>query len=285
MAASGELDPGTRELDRRARLSLVAVAVIVAAVIGVTWIQRLVLFPRSFPREDPAARATPGLEEVWVESDQGPVEAWLLPGDGVDAARPGPAVIFAHGNGELIDHWPAMLARYRALGVSVFLPEYRGYGRSAGDPTERRIRADLEAFHARLVADPRVDAGRLVYHGRSLGGGAVTTLVDRHPPRALILESTFTSVPDVAAEQWIPRVLIADKFPCLSVVERYRGPLLVMHGVRDEVIPTAHGRRLAAAHPGAELVLYDSGHNDLPPPGSDYWERIERHLRRAGVLP
>lgn len=283
MGEDRAVDPG-EGVAKRLRLSAIAIAVTVAAVIGVVWLERKLLFPRDFTVEDPSARRTPGLEELWIESDQGPVEAWLLPGEGVDADRPGPAVIFAHGNGELIDHWPRMLHRYRELGVTVVLLEYRGYGRSAGDPSEARIREDFEAFHARVVADPRIDASRLVYHGRSLGGGAVMTLVDAHPPRALILESTFTSVADVAREMWIPGVLVADRFEVLPVLERYEGPVLVMHGVRDEVIPTAHGRRLAAAHRDAELVLYDCGHNDLPPPGADYWPRIERHLRSAGVL-
>ncbi|MBX3273163.1 MAG: alpha/beta hydrolase [Sandaracinaceae bacterium] len=270
---------------RRLRSTLVALAGILALVLGVVWLQRSMLFPRRFTMEDPRARATPGLEVRWIESDQGPVELWFLPGDGVTRDAPGPAVVFTHGNGELIDHWPAALAPYRRLGLSVVLPEYRGYGRSAGDPSEARIAADLAAAHALVVRDPRVDAARLVYHGRSLGGGAVGTLLDAHPPRALILESTFTSVTDVARGMGVPGFVIADPFPLLERLGRYDGPVLVMHGTRDEVIPTAHGRRLAASHPRAELVLYDCGHNDLPPPESDYWPRIERFLRASGVLP
>ena len=257
---------------------------IVLVVIGVVWLQRSMLFPRGFAPQVPQALQTPGLERWWIESPSGPVEAWFLPGDGVDEEHPGPAVVFAHGNGELIDHWPRMLARYRELGVSVVLPEYRGYGRSAGDPSERAIREDLEALRAELRGHPAVDEDRLVYHGRSLGGGAVSTMLDDHPPRALILESTFTSVPDVAADMWIPGFLIVDKFESLPAVRRYEGPLLIFHGTRDEVIPTAHGRRLAEAHGDARLILYDSGHNDLPPPGSDYWAQIERHLTESGVI-
>ncbi len=266
-------------------MSLIAAPVIVAAVFGVVWLQRKIVFPRSFAQQVPSALATPGLERWWIETDEGPVEAWFLPGDGVSPEHPGPAVIFAHGNGELIDHWPQMLERYRALGVSLVLPEYRGYGRSEGAPSEAAIRADFEAFHERVVSHPAVDASRIVLHGRSLGGGAVCTLLDAHPPRALILESTFTSVVDVAEGMWIPGFLIVDRFENLPAVRAYRGPLLVFHGTRDEVIPTAHGRRLAAAHHDAQLVLYDSGHNDLPPAGSDYWSVVERHLRTSGVLP
>lgn len=276
-------------LDRRRRrligLAALLAGVILALVLGVTWLSRAMLFPREMVRAVPSALATPGLERMWLETDEGRVEAWLLPGDGVSADRPGPAVVFAHGNAELIDHWPELLARYRRLGVSVVLPEYRGYGRSAGRPSEDAIRADLRALHARLAAHALVDEGRLVYHGRSLGGGAVCTLLEAHPPRALVLESTFTSVPDVAASMFVPSFLIVDRFDNERAVGGYAGPVLVFHGLSDRVIPVEHGRRLASLSRSAELVLYESGHNDLPPPGADYWPRIERFLRRSGILP
>ena len=284
MAEDGGVDPGSSRLSKRLRLSLLAVPVIVATVFGVVWLQRAILFPRSFPQQVPSALATPGLERWWIDSDEGRVEAWFVPGDGVDEAHPGPVVVFAHGNGELIDHWVQPLSRYRELGVSLVLLEFRGYRRSEGRPSEAAIRDDFEAFYARIVSHPWVDESRIVFHGRSLGGGAICTLVEDHPPRALILESTFTSVADLAEERWIPGFLIVDRFESLPVVRAYGGPLLLFHGTRDELIPVAHGRRLAAAHHDAQIVTYDSGHNDLPPPGSDYWSLIERHLRASGVL-
>lgn len=255
-----------------------------AVVLGIVRLQRAMLFPREYTRQVPEALRTPGLERWWIDTPEGRVEAWLLPGEGVTASAPGPAVIFTHGNGELIDHWPEMLAPYRALGVSVVLPEYRGYGRSAGSPSEEAIADDLRRVLERVRAHPLIDAERIVYHGRSLGGGAVCTLLDAHPPRALLLESTFTSVPDVAASMFVPSFLIVDRFESLDAIGRYDGPLLVFHGVRDRVIPVDHGRRIAQARDGAELVLYDCGHNDLPPPGADYWARVERFLRRSDVL-
>lgn len=275
-------------VSRRARrhvwLAWLVAALMLMLVLGLVRLQRAILFPREYARQVPSALRTPGLERFWLDTKEGKVEVWLLPGVDVDTSRPGPAVVFTHGNAELIDHWPDALARYRELGVTVVLPEYRGYGRSAGTPSEAAIRDDLHALHARLSEHPLIDGSRLVYHGRSLGGGAACTLLERHPPRALILESTFTSVVDVAGAMFVPSFLIVDRFDNLAALKRYEGPLLVFHGTRDKVIPVEHGRRLAAAHEGAELVVYDAGHNDFPPPGSDYWERIELFLRKAGVL-
>lgn len=249
-------------------------------MLGLAWIQRKLLFPAHLvPR--PREPRLSGLERLWFDTDEGKVEAWFLPGVGVSAERPGPAVIFAHGNGELIDQWPAMLAPYLKLGVSLVLPEYRGYGRSKGHPSERAIHQDLCALHGRLAADPRVDMGRIVYHGRSLGGGAVCSLARAHAPKALILESTFTSVVDVARGMGIPSFLIHDRFESLPVVQSFDGPILVMHGTRDGLVLVSHGKRLAASNPQAELVLYDCGHNDLPPERADYWQHIEHTLRRA----
>jgi pimeloyl-ACP methyl ester carboxylesterase len=104
------------------------------------WLQRKLLFPSHLvPRPRHAAHAEVGGEQYWFDG----VEAWLLPGRGVTAATPGPLLVFAHGNGELIDQWPPMLAPYRQRGLSVLLPEYRGYGRSAGQPSEPALVGDF----------------------------------------------------------------------------------------------------------------------------------------------
>jgi pimeloyl-ACP methyl ester carboxylesterase len=111
----------------------------------------------------------------------------------------------------------------------------------------------------------------------------VCALARRHPPRALILESTFTSVTDVARGMGVPSLFIHDRFESLPVVRTFEGPVLVLHGTHDRLVPVANGRALAAANPRATLALYPCGHNDLPPPGSDYWPRIDALLRDAGV--
>ncbi len=268
---------------RRADLRLAAglLALIVGTVFGLVTLQRALLFPR--PRVAVAAPPpnTEDFEAWWIESPEGPVEAWFLRGRNVTG--PSPVVLFTHGNGELIDFWRDEMNPWLDMGVSVVLAEYRGYGRSAGSPSEAHIAADLRLLHAKMVAHPLIDPARIVYHGRSLGGGAVGTLLRSHAPRALILESTFTSVTDLVAAMRLPRSLMVDRFETLPALAEYNGPLLVVHGEHDRVIPVAHGRRLAQARPGSELLLYDCGHNDLPH-DARYWQTMRTFLERANVL-
>lgn len=266
---------------------IVVVVIVSGVLMGLlTWVQRKLLFPAYMTEPDPRAGArVAGLERLEVSGGGGAVEAWFLPGDGVSTEAPGPVVVFAHGNGELIDYWPDEMAAYRRMGVSVLLPEYRGYGRSAGSPSEAAITEDFVAFYDQLVQRADVDAERIVYHGRSLGGGAVCALARQRPPAALILMSTFTSVTDIARESFhAPAFLIRDAFDNASVVADLDVPIMVVHGRRDGVIPPAHAERNAATA-GVDVVWYDAGHNDCPSDWADYFERAERFFEGAGILP
>jgi hypothetical protein len=249
-------------------------------------IQRKILFPRhAVPDLLPGAREPAGLERLLLDIPEGQVEADLLPAPSASASQPRPAVIFAHGNAERIELWLEALEPYRRMGLSVLLPEYRGYGNSAGAPSEAAIAADFVAFYDRLVARPEVDPRRIVLHGRSLGGGAVCALARRRPAAALILESSFTSVRDLARRYWVPGFLVLDPFDNLAVVQSLDVPVLVAHGRRDELIGFEHAQALAeAAGPHGTLVAYDCGHNDFPPDLDLYFRELENFLRRHSLL-
>lgn len=235
----------------------------------------------TFPRPPPAAARPQALQEargeaLWSEVDGQRVEAWLLPGDAAGAA---PLMIYAHGNGELIDLWADEFAPLRAAGIHVLLVEYPGYGRSGGTPSESSVTAALVAAYDRVAADPRVDARRIVGHGRSLGGGAIAQLAARRPLAALVLESTFTSLRDVVRRYFIPHVLVRNRFDTRGVLAKFRGPVLLLHGQFDEVIPVAHAQALKAASPAAELHVLPCGHNNCPP----QWELVLSFLTANGV--
>ncbi len=264
------------------------IALVVFNLIGVallTLLQRRILFPRHAAQPLPfAGQGIAGLERIWLDTEEGRVEAWLIPGDGVSAERPGPAVVFTHGNAELIDYWPEELAGYRKLGATLLLAEYRGYGRSAGSPSQEKITADLVRFFDLLAERPEVDADRIVLHGRSLGGGAACALAAERKPRALILQSTFTSITAMAKKFLVPAFLVRDSFDSLTVVSHIDVPVLVIHGRRDEVVPFAHGKRLAEAAREGLLIAYDCDHNSCPPDATRYWKDVADFLRRAGVI-
>lgn len=263
---------------------LIALLVLAAIILlGGCAFGRRVLFPRHVIRVDRDALPPPGAEQWWIDSPKGKVEAWFLSGDQVSSKSPGPVVIFAHGNAELIDYWPLEMANYQRLGISVLLAEYRGYGRSAGKPSEAAITADFIQFYRILSERSDVDAARIVYHGRSVGGGAVTSLAATHPPAALILQSAFTDVRSVARHHGLPAFLVRDRFDSLAVVGNLDCPILIMHGRHDQIIPFAHGEALYEPAPNSRIVAYDCGHND-PMPSPLYWEDICGFLVEAGIV-
>lgn len=271
---------------RRRWLLVAAVAVPVTLALVLVALQRMLLFPSGVVRtHEVAGEDVRGMQPLWVQLERGRVEAWLLPGDGVDAEHPGPLVIFAHGNGESIDHWPPILRHYRQLGISVLLPEYRGYGRSGGSPSEDAVVGDFVTFYDLVVARPEIDGDRVVVHGRSLGGGVVGGLVKQRPAAAMILQSTFTSVADLAWQNWyVPRWMIVDTFDTLEAVRRFDGPVLVVHGEGDQLIPVSHGRALHEAASNGKLVLFEGGHNNTPPSWPELWPEIDALMADAGVL-
>ncbi len=235
-----------------------------------TRLQRSLIFPRHLLRTDEAAfRDEPGLERWTVHSDEGPVEAFFLPAKDPDA----PTVIHCHGNGELIDYWVRPLRRYRTI-VNVLLVEYRGYGRSAGSPSEAKIAHDLEAFHHQLRERTQ---SALFVHGRSLGGGAVCTLAASGVPVAgMILESTFTSIPDLVS--WAPRRLLSDVFDNHAVLRKLDVPVLFLHGKHDEIVPYTHAQRNLSAAKRGELVTFDCGHNDMPQ-NARWWASVSEFVQ------
>jgi pimeloyl-ACP methyl ester carboxylesterase len=240
--------------------------------------QRALLFPA--PPLDGAAARPSDAEAVWLEIAGGAVEAWYLR-PLVSARGPAPLLLFTHGNGELIDYWPSAFEEPRRWGLAVLLVEFPGYGRSGGAPSQRSVTAAVLAAFDWARQQPSVDATRIIAYGRSVGGGAATALAGERPVAAMILESTFTSVPVFARRFGAPGLLVRDRFDNLAAVRRFTKPLLILHGEHDEIIPVAQGRALHAAQPSSEFHLMPCGHNDCEPP----WAAIEHFLAKHQLLP
>jgi pimeloyl-ACP methyl ester carboxylesterase len=248
-------------------------------------LQRMMLFPRGLigkPPEQPPTVA--GLEKIWLDTSCGRVESWFIPADGEIGAGPFPVVIFAHGNGELIDFWPQQLSLFSEMGIGILLVEYPGYGRSEGKPTQRNITEAFITAYDTISKRDGVDTTRIVLFGRSIGGGAVCALAVRRPSASMVLMSTFTSVRWFAHKYRVPKCLVLDPFDNLSAVRTYQNPLLILHGRNDEIIPYEHGVALHKASPNSRMITYTAGHNDCPPDWNRFRNDIESFLKEARIL-
>ena len=257
---------------------LVAVTLLAAYWALLFLSQRSMLFPAP-----PVTGAPPRpqfVQQVWLTTSFGKVEAWFLPPLRTHGA-PSPLLLFTHGNGELIDYWPEEFEEPRQAGMAVLLLEYPGYGRSDGSPSEASIGEAVLAAYDWAQQQPHLDKSRVIPYGRSLGGGAATIVAARRAVPALILESSFSSVAAFAAGFGAPRFLVRDPFDSVAVVKAFTGPILILHGDRDDIVPPHHARVLAEAAGNATLKFLPCGHNDCPRP----WAEIQDFLDRHALLP
>ena len=227
-------------------------------------VQRSMLFP--IPAHSPGDPGE-GAEVLRITGDGAGASALFLAPSATTGRAP--LVIFTHGNGELADFWIEDFEVPRTWGMAVLLVEYPGYGRAPGTPSEKSIMDAVRAAYDWAAADPRIDPNRIVAYGRSLGGGAAARLATDRKVAAVILESAFTSVADFAAKFFAPAFLIRDPFDSRDALKSYRGPLLVIHGRQDTIVPIAHGRELAALVPGAAIPRTGLRTQRLPAPVDD----------------
>lgn len=227
----------------------------------------------------PGATALPadGVRQ-WIERGGARVEAWYLPPHR-RGAGPFGAVIFAHGNGETIDSWPRELDPLRELGLAVLLVEYPGYGRSTGEPSEATVGETFVAAYDWLREQPGIDGERIVGFGRSLGGGAICRLSRERPLAALVLLSAFPSARIFAARYGLPSFLVRDPFDNVAALRAFPGPVLVLHGRRDPLVPFTGARALLEASRQARLEAYDCGHECWDPSRLPLWRDLRGFLR------
>ena len=223
-------------------------------------------------------------EDVFLLAEDGVrVHAYWLPAAAERAAEPRRAILFLHGNAGNASHRLPNAAALAALGADVLVLDYRGYGRSEGSASEAGVMRDARAGLEHLLEERSLAVDRIVVFGRSLGGAVAVDLARDRPLAGVILESTFTSVADVAEGLGGPLLaaLLAGRFESGAKVAELRAPLLFFHGDRDRVIPHALGRRLfeLAPEPKAFETLAGAGHNDtLRVGGRAYLTRIRSFL-------
>jgi pimeloyl-ACP methyl ester carboxylesterase len=224
---------------------------------------RLIFFPNVPGRPLAATPSQIGLrfEEVWITTaDRVDLHGWY-----VTAPAGAPAVLLCHGNAGNIAHRLVWLEILCGMGFAMLLFDYRGFGRSSGTPTEQGTYLDAQAAWDYLTNTKGISPRSIVIVGESLGGPIAAHLAKDVAPGALILVSTFTSLPDLARTLYwyLPvRLLTRFQYSTAAYVARVHAPTLVIHSRDDEMIPFLHGEELRRRASGpAQLLEIFGDHN------------------------
>ena len=242
---------------------------------------RLLFYPNLPSRKITATPAKIGLsyEPVTITtSDNVRIKGWFVP-----AQKAKGVLLFFHGNAGNISHRLDSLAIFHRLGLSTLIIDYRGYGESEGRISEEGTYLDAEASWRYLTETKGIAPEEIVIFGRSLGGAVAATLATRTSPAGLILESVFSSVPDMAAQLYpvFPvRLLSRYQYDVKKAVQRVTCPVLVIHSRDDEIIPFANGVNVYEATVSEKQFLeIRGGHNEgFLVSGSTYQQGLERFL-------
>lgn len=216
-----------------------------ALVIGRFFLPLLVFYPAKKITSTPTVVGLP-FEEVSLTTGDGvAINGWFVP-----AANPRGTLLFFHGNAGNLSNRIDSIAIFHSLRLSVFIIDYRGYGKSEGKPTIPGVGLDARAAWKWLTEEKKIPAERIVVFGRSLGGAVAMELMREAVPRALILESTFSSLPEMVRIDFlspVARFLIGDVWNSARAARALTVPTLCIHSPDDEIVPYKLGKRLYEA--------------------------------------
>jgi len=217
---------------------------------------------------------------VFKTSDGVELNGWFSPAF-TNSPRAGLVVLLCHGNAGNIGHRLDTCRALLSTGASVFVFDYRGYGRSEGRPSEEGTYLDAQAAY-QWLRQRGFQGTNIIAFGESLGGGVAAELACRETLGGLVLQSTFTSIPDIGAElfPWLPvRRLATIRYDTCAKLPRLKIPVLVMHSRTDEIIPFHHGQRNFAAANEPKLFCELNGfHNDPLSGGAHFIEGLQKLL-------
>lgn len=236
-------------------------AVYIALVLLLYMIQgSLVFFPDRNVSLDPSSA---GLEweEAWFETSDGKtLHGWYIPHPDSNHI-----LLFSHGNAGNISHRLSFIELLNERGLSIFIYDYRGYGKSEGRPAENGLYKDIHAAWNYLTIEKGYQNHQIILFGRSLGGPVSAHLAQEVNPGGVILESAFISAKHVASDAYpfVPSMLVRFGFSTIEYIQNSNSPLLIMHSRDDSIIPFYHGERLYESAPGPKYFTeLRGGHND-----------------------
>jgi len=199
-------------------------------------------------------------ESIFIEVDDGvKIHAWYIPKKGAKTT-----LFFLHGNAGNISHRLDSIKLFNSLGMNVFIFDYRGYGNSDGSANEQNTYDDARSAWEYLLKSKGLKPEELVIFGRSLGGTIAANLGSRVKPKAMILESTFSTVDKLASDifPYVPKYLIRFKYETTKHLKDIKYPILIVHSVDDNIIPYRFGEEVFKnANEPKTFVQISGGHN------------------------
>jgi hypothetical protein len=253
-------------------------------VAWVWWIQDSLVFEAARGYADlPESRGLKHEDVTLDVANNGSVRGWFVHAVGTPQAT----ILYLHGNGGDLSSYLTDISQFAKAGFDSFSIDYEGYGESSGRPSEANMYRDAAAAWSWLTTQRGVPSQHLAIWGFSLGGGVATQLAETHTPEALVLQSTFTSLPDVGALRffWLPAHLLSHTFfNNLERMPKIDAPVLIAHSRTDQIVPFEMGRRLFAAanEPKVFRELTD-GHDGLAATPS-IWNDVLEFFTEAGVI-
>jgi fermentation-respiration switch protein FrsA (DUF1100 family) len=248
-------------------LAGLAICVYVGLTAMLYFTQRSLMYFPDQAHVTPAQAGLPQATEVTLTTADGEhIIVWHAPPLGNK-----PVILYFHGNGGAVHYRVERFKKLLADGIGLVALDYRGYGGSTGSPSEAGLNADAEAAYAFAAA--RYAVPQIVVWGESLGTGVAVVLAAKKPVGRVILEAPFTSAAAVGAQHYwyMPvRLLMKDQFRSDERIGKVTAPLLILHGVHDQVVPYAMGERLfdLANKPKHIVRFLDGGHEDLDQNGA-----------------
>ena len=259
---------------------------------------RFIYFPSKYPEGVwDASRLQAGrgpnsakIEDVWMTAADGVrLHGWYCTPPQVDGEESSPergamTLLWFHGNAGNLTHRYPVIEKLLEQRINVFIIDYRGYGRSEGSPSEEGLYTDASAAWDYLATERKIPPAQIIIFGDSLGGAVAIELATKVNAAGLIVQSSFTSIKDMAAQvmPFIPTFILRTRMDSINKIARVRSPKLFIHSPADEMIPYRMGRQLydAASEPKQFYEVKGASHNETDLVGGRaYFDTIGNFVR------
>jgi fermentation-respiration switch protein FrsA (DUF1100 family) len=244
-----------------------------------------IFFPQSHFDFKPEEFRLPYKDAYFDTEDGEKLHGWLF-----QSAEGGPVILHCHGNAGNISHRLDLVQPFLKRGFSLFLFDYRGFGKSSGRPSETGLYRDGIAAWTFLVAKEKIAPERIVLHGHSIGAAVAIEVALQKQVRGVIIESPFTSTKHMARTMPLFALfspLLPAHYNNLEKIPRVSAPKLIVHGDQDEIVPFYMGQQVleAAGDPKSFLPVKGAGHNDVFLVGGEKYFEAFAEFARSGRIP